>query len=284
MATDQGLRIQTDDHLFEYEEEEEQIVVKMTAPSSSANIVIINNTIVEKTIFFDSLFNREIETISFIHEGTSMTSFEKSLFINVTHYSQKANTISIPYYSHGDLYGHLEQNIRRYYRNMEACMPVFKRMIQIVYILHKHGILYGDVKLENFLMTSDENNEFIACDFGSSFRNMKINSIEYIKIGTPKYSAPELIDLDAAGFFTDVYALGICMMMFLIGGNPEPDLFKGPEALNEIRRYVAYFNEDIQSFFIHILHPTVYKRMTMEELINHSFIGFSDEEKEIMRQ
>ncbi|KAG6823485.1 hypothetical protein H0H92_010058, partial [Tricholoma furcatifolium] len=82
--------------------------------------------------------------------------------------------------------------------------------------LHENGVVHGDLKCLNILITQDEK----AClaDFGHSFvtdaTGIKDLSSDPIESGTPGFQAPELFDLKFEGTVrrtesSDVFAFGM---------------------------------------------------------------------------
>jgi MAP/microtubule affinity-regulating kinase len=118
------------------------------------------------------------------------------------------------------LYSKLKSAAGRRFTEMEA-RDIFRQILLGIQYCHSKNISHRDIKLENILITN--NNEVKIIDFGFSTcysPETKLHSF----CGTPSYMAPEIIaKKEYNGPSVDVWALGVLLYTMVTGSYP----FKG---------------------------------------------------------
>src|SRR5262245_24063884 len=90
---------------------------------------------------------------------------------------------------------------------------------------HHKGILHGDLKPENIMLTL-RNNAVQACDFGLANRIFagssqgKATTMPSGIAGTPAYMAPEVVEEKLSDTRSDIFSLGVVFYEMLCGWNP----------------------------------------------------------------
>ncbi|CAM9309871.1 unnamed protein product [Chrysoparadoxa australica] len=103
-----------------------------------------------------------------------------------------------------------------------TCAGIVRRMLQAIEHCHMHGICHRDLKLENWVFeSSEENAELKLIDFGLS-RHFETGEVMHVPVGTVYTVAPEVL----SGCYTqacDLWSIGVLTYMLLTGEPP----FKG---------------------------------------------------------
>ena len=174
----------------------------------------------------------------------------------------------------GDLFDRLDQQPHYHYTE-EQCASLVKQMLSSVRYLHSKGIIHRDLKLENFLFsTKDEDSDLKLIDFGLS-KHFEVGEQLCEMVGTPYTVAPEIL----RGKYdekSDIWSLGVIAFLLLCGETP----FGGLDGENlrlvkeNIMRAKVKFepaeawdlvSEDGKAFVQGLLDPDSSKRPTAKE-------------------
>ena len=120
--------------------------------------------------------------------------------------------------------------------------------------LHEVGVVHGDVKRENILVTSSLGNAKI-CDFGlgrlRQHASLSVASLtlgENVIDGTPPYMAPEcLMQKARSSSSSDVWSLGVTLLEFLTFKDPWEQVLEGQDVDTELKKLVAALNASLLS-------------------------------------
>ncbi|KAI8109697.1 hypothetical protein M9434_000976 [Picochlorum sp. BPE23] len=157
---------------------------------------------------------------------------------------------------------------------------IFKQIVLAMEYLHANGIVHGDIKPENMLLSGDGSVKI--SDFGQS----QILSPESSKLtktlGTPAFLAPEVCaGEEYDGFAADIWSLGVSLYHFIFGELP----FKGDSLIDlydQIADKDITFPENVplsinlQDLFLRLLNKDPKYRITIEELVSHPWISDCD--------
>lgn len=122
------------------------------------------------------------------------------------------------YVSGGELFTHL---YKREHFNEDEVRIYIAEIVLAIQQLHRLGIIYRDIKLENILLDSD--GHIVITDFGLSKELTKeSNGRSYSFCGTIEYMAPEVVRGDKAGhnISVDWWSVGVLCYELLTGASP----------------------------------------------------------------
>ncbi|XP_052825204.1 twitchin isoform X2 [Octopus bimaculoides] len=144
--------------------------------------------------------------------------------------------------------------------------------------MHENSIVHLDIKPENIMCETKKSTQVKIIDFGLA---TKLNPDEIVKVttATAEFAAPEIVDREAVGFYTDMWAVGVLAYVLLSGLSPfagEDDL----ETLQNVKRCDWDFDEEAFSnvsaeakdFIKRLLLRNPAKRLTVHEAIDHAWL------------
>ncbi|TNM85140.1 hypothetical protein fugu_009318 [Takifugu bimaculatus] len=152
-------------------------------------------------------------------ERQVLENIRQSPFLVTLHYAFQTQSklhLILDYVSGGEMFTHLYQ---RDHFPEEAVQIYIGEIILALEHLHKLGIVYRDIKLENILLDSE--GHIVLTDFGLSKEFLEEEERTYSFCGTIEYMAPEIIRGKAGhGKSVDWWSLGILMFELLTGASP----------------------------------------------------------------
>ncbi|KAK6136855.1 hypothetical protein DH2020_029410 [Rehmannia glutinosa] len=159
------------------------------------------------------------------------------------------------------------------------------QILNVVAFCHLQGVVHRDVKPENFLFTSeDENTRLKAIDFGlSDFIGLeqKLNDV----VGSAYYVAPEVIQ-KSYSTEADVWSIGVIAYILLSGSRPflgrtESDIFqavlKDNPSFNE--NPWPSLSSESKDFVRRLLHKDPSRRITAAQALCHPWLQNHDKAK-----
>jgi len=159
---------------------------------------------------------------SLIKEAILLSGFDHPNIVKIFDFKLNPPTITMEYCAQGSLRQLLNKGIK---------LPVKYKIFLIhsicsgLYYVHSKGIVHGDLKCDNILLSDDKRvkiGEYLfpipkLADFGlGQFGKNNIVG------GTPGFIAPEILNGSGLNFKTDIFALGMLMFEILSGLRPMP--------------------------------------------------------------
>lgn len=95
------------------------------------------------------------------------------------------------------------------YTMSEAEVVNYLRQIcQAVKHMHENNIVHLDLKPENIMCQTRKGTDVKLIDFGLATK-LDPNAQVKITTGTAEFAAPEIVDREPVGFYTDMWAVGV---------------------------------------------------------------------------
>ncbi|XP_050036786.1 ribosomal protein S6 kinase alpha-5-like isoform X2 [Dermacentor andersoni] len=155
-------------------------------------------------------------------ERQVLEAIRQSPFLVTLHYAFQTDAklhLILDYVSGGELFTHLYQ--RDHFTESEVRIYIGEIVLALEH-LHKLGIIYRDIKLENILL--DSQGHIVLTDFGLSkeFLPHEKDQRAYSFCGTIEYMAPEVVRGGSTGhdFSVDWWSVGVLTYELLTGASP----------------------------------------------------------------
>lgn len=155
-------------------------------------------------------------------ERQVLEAVRQSPFLVTLHYAFQTDAklhLILDYVNGGELFTHLYQ--REHFTESEVRIYIGEIILALEH-LHKLGIIYRDIKLENILL--DSQGHVVLTDFGLSkeFLPHEKDQRTYSFCGTIEYMAPEVVSGDKTGhdLAVDWWSVGVLTYELLTGASP----------------------------------------------------------------
>ncbi|KAK3093541.1 hypothetical protein FSP39_017025, partial [Pinctada imbricata] len=203
-------------------------------------------------------------------ERQVLEAIRQSPFLVTLHYAFQTEAklhLILDYVNGGELFTHLNQHEQF----SESQVRVYiGEIVLALEELHKLGIIYRDIKLENILL--DSKGHIVLTDFGLSkeFLPTDKHNRAYSFCGTIEYMAPEVVEGGSTGhdFAVDWWSLGVLTYELLTGASPfTVDGEKNTQS--EISRRILRaqppmpreFSQEVRDFILKLLVKNPEKRL-----------------------
>ncbi|KAI3379405.1 hypothetical protein SNEBB_010472 [Seison nebaliae] len=159
-----------------------------------------------------------------------------------------------------------------------------KQVLEAVKDLHEHSICHLDINPDAFVFNSNKSDQLKLVDFSLA---SKLDPDDIVKISTAnaEFAAPEIIDQDSVGFYTDMWATGALAYTMLSGASPfysdnEEDM------KNNIRRAAPSFpsnnfgniSDNCKDFIQKLLCKGKGDRLTVHQALDHPWFNVPDDD------
>ncbi|KAI4338850.1 hypothetical protein MLD38_023858 [Melastoma candidum] len=163
-----------------------------------------------------------------------------------------------------------------------AASKITKTIIEVIKVCHDNGVIHRDLKPENFLFANaSDSSPLKAIDFGlSTFFEPGQHFREIV--GSPYYMAPEVLRRDY-GSEVDVWSAGVILYILLCGVPPFWAETEEGIAHAIVRGEIDFARDpwpkvssEAKDLVKSMLHPNPYERLTIKEVLKHTWIQNTD--------
>ncbi len=138
---------------------------------------------------------------------------------------------------------------------------VISKVYSALEYLHNNGVVCGDIRPSNLILTSDGNIKFLNYGLASIFYGL--TDEVYPFKGVYGYVSPELRCLPDGDFKSDIFSLGAVMYFMLTGNNPEDISYK----FQPIRKLNPFLSLQVERFIQSFLSYTPSNRPEIGQII-----------------
>lgn len=162
----------------------------------------------------------------------------------------------------------------------------FKQIISAISYIHQLGVAHRDIKLENILITSDDNAKLT--DFGLC-KQQNPGSLLLTICGTLIYAAPEIIKEEPYdGMKADIWSAGIVLYAMVANHFPwsSDDSLPPERMVHETARQIISgeiplpegLSFELENLLFNMLNVDPEERPTAEDILQHPWMELDDEE------
>lgn len=165
------------------------------------------------------------------------------------------------------------------YTMSEAEVINYMRQIcEAIKHMHERNIIHLDVKPENIMCQTRQSTNVKLIDFGLATK-LDPNQVVKISTGTAEFAAPEIVDREPVGFYTDMWACGVLAYVLLSGLSP----FAGDNDIETLKNVKACdwdfdeeafreVSDEAKDFIRRLLVKNKEKRLTAHECLMHAWL------------
>lgn len=235
----------------------------------------------EKEISIHEIISKSNLFIHLFKSGTGYLHYqEESIFNNEIYEISKVYYVIEELAENGELFNYVYELNKGF--NDKISAKIFLQLLKSVRMLHKKGIIHGDIKPENALIGNDFDTKLI--DFGFSQRCGKNNLINS-PAGSDTYCAPEIRKAHLQGydgFKSDIFSLGVLLFVIRVCKFP----FQVSASFDKRYRLIMYRNyeefwqefekenlsNDFKDLINHLICYDPSERFSIDEILEHPWI------------
>jgi len=166
-------------------------------------------------------------------------------------------------------------------REFEGCF-VFRQLVEGLHLLHSHGVIHRDLKLENVLVVNERHVgpdvllDVKIADFGLSKVVGDGLSEAHSTVGSPRYMAPEVWAKGIHDFKADLWSLGVLCHVLLDGRFPCEGVQQRSQSTIDAAVGKLPVGEHARSLVSGLLQLKPEARLGVDQLRQHPWLANSD--------
>merc|ERR1719447_543903 len=160
----------------------------------------------------------------------------------------------------------------------EEARNYMRQICQALKSMHDQCIVHLDLKPENILFESSKSSNLKLIDFGLAAK-LDPEVVAKVSIATAEFAAPEIVNRDAVGYYTDMWAIGVLTYILLSGLSP----FAGNtdnETLKNVKRCdwafdpaaFRHISAEGKDFISRLLISEKERRMNVYQALEHPWL------------
>ncbi|KRX02915.1 Protein kinase-like domain [Pseudocohnilembus persalinus] len=231
---------------------------------------------------------QEVEQV--YREAEVMESLEHPYIVKIKRclFTKTQVLLVMEYMDGGELYKKLEESKQF---TEEVAKNYFRQIALAIEYCHNNNLIHRDLKLENILLTGDDQNICKVADFGIAGMATNVDT-DNLDLGTLQYMPPEVVsgDLKTPSQAVDIWALGVIAYTMLFGSLPfysnnnhevKEKIIRGKfKITNEMRNQVS---PEALDLIEQCLELDYQKRIPIGKLVQHQWIKDDTLEKLIQK-
>ncbi len=231
-------------------------------------------------IFSRKKFNPEVEILKNLDHPNIIKIYE--IYVTSTSFH-----IISEYCPGGDLFDKLEYH--NYFSEKQVAY-LMRQILSSVSYLHDNNVIHRDIKLENILVASQTDDNFMdikMIDFGSSL--FKTNTLLKDSVGSVNYIAPEVI-LGKYNEKCDLWSCGVLMYTLLSGEMPFYGIDKRAVLQNVVAGKYNFISPNwkkvsssAKNLIKALLNKDIDKRLSAKQALNHEWFNEVYDRKEVKK-
>ncbi|KPU74929.1 uncharacterized protein Dana_GF19006, isoform G [Drosophila ananassae] len=215
------------------------------------------------------LIRREIDVMNQLHH-------QKLINLHDAFDDDDEMVLILEFLSGGELFERI--TVEGYVMTEAEVINYMRQICEGLKHMHERNIIHLDIKPENIMCQTRSSTNVKLIDFGLATR-LDPNEVVKITTGTAEFAAPEIVNREPVGFYTDMWSTGVLAYVLLSGLSP----FAGDNDVQTLKNVKACewdfdeqsFNnisDDGKDFIRKLLVANKEKRMTAHECLLHPWL------------